>query len=187
MMFFVFPSLMFLIAHRVPFKTSKSEKRARESVWWTNASIAGAFLVFGYFIGYKEVLLVQVPISMLASSMGVYLFYVQHQFEDTYWRNHPDWDMETAALEGSSYFKLPKVLQWFSGNIGFHHVHHLSPLIPNYRLERAHDENEIFQNVETLTIAKSIRSAFLHLWDENSKKLISFAQLRKLKKAQYMT
>jgi omega-6 fatty acid desaturase (delta-12 desaturase) len=181
MLFFIGPSTLFLFLHRFPLKTTRSEKRARASVWWTNAGMLGAFLGLGYFIGYKEVLLVQLPITMIAASIGVYLFYVQHQFEDTYWRNHPEWDYKTAALVGSSFFKLPKVLQWFSGNIGFHHVHHLSPLIPNYLLKQAHEENEIFHNVETLTIATSLRSIFLHLWDENSRRLISFRELRKLK------
>lgn len=181
LLFFITPSLLFIFAQRIPYKTTKAEKSARASVWRTDAAMLASFLVLGYLIGYKEVLLVQLPITMIAASIGVYLFYVQHQFEDTYWRNHPEWDYESAALEGSSFFKLPKVLQWFSGNIGFHHVHHLSPLIPNYMLEDAHSENEIFHTVETLTIGKSIRSAFLHLWDENSQKLISFNELRRLK------
>ncbi len=181
LLFFVTPSLLFIFAHRVPYKTNKAEKRARASVWWTNAAIAALILVTGALIGYKQLLLLQLPISMFAASTGVYLFYVQHQFEDTYWRRHKEWDYETAALVGSSFFKLPKVLQWFSGNIGFHHVHHLNPKIPNYLLEQAHEENEIFHVVETLTIRKSIRSAFLHLWDEKSQQLISFRRLRQLK------
>ncbi|MEK6255690.1 MAG: fatty acid desaturase, partial [Chloroflexota bacterium] len=179
LLFFVTPSLLFLFAHRFPYKTNKAEKKARKSVWLTDAALLGAFLLLGYFIGYKEVLLIQLPITMMSASMGVYMFYVQHQFEDTYWRHHKEWDYETAALVGSSYFQLPKIFQWFTGNIGYHHVHHLSPLIPNYLLEDAHEENEIFQQVETLTFAKSIQSAFLHLWDEQADRLISFRELRK--------
>lgn len=181
LLFFITPSMLFLFAHRIPYKTNKAEKRARASVWWTDAGILAAFLVLGFFIGYKEVLMIQLPVTMMSASMGVYLFYVQHQFEDTYWRHHQEWEYEHAALEGSSYFQLPKVLQWFTGNIGYHHVHHLSPLIPNYLLEEAHEENEIFHKVETLTIGKSIRSSFLHLWDEQADRLISFRELRKRK------
>src|SRR5690606_16241374 len=112
--------------------------------------------------GPKAFLAVQAPITLFGSTIGVYLFYVQHQFEDTYWRRHKEWDYARAALEGSSFFKLPKVLQWFSGNIGFHHVHHLSPMIPNYNLERAHNENEIFQTAQVLTLSTSFKTIFLH-------------------------
>ncbi len=180
-MFLIVPSILFIFAHRFPFKTTKSEKRARASVWKTNAGIVAALLGVGYFIGYKEALLIQLHITVITASIGVFLFYVQHQFEETYWRRHPDWDYENAALKGSSFFKLPKVLQWFSGNIGFHHVHHLNPKIPNYLLEQAHTENELFQDVEPLTLGKSIQSIFLHLWDEDSERLISFREFRKLR------
>ena len=181
LLFFITPSLLFIFAHRVAYKTNKAEKRARSSVRWTNVGIAALILVAGSLVGFKQLLFLQLPISMFAASAGVYLFYVQHQFEDTYWRRHNEWDYENAALDGSSFFKLPKVLQWFSGNIGFHHVHHLNPKIPNYLLEQAHKENDIFHGVETLTIRKSARSAFLHLWDEKSQQLISFRHLRKRK------
>ncbi|MDH3943831.1 MAG: fatty acid desaturase [Anaerolineae bacterium] len=179
MMFVISPSILFLIAHRWHFGTKPAEKKARASVWKTNAAILGAVLGLGYFIGVKEVLMVQLPITIITSSIGVFLFYVQHQFEDTYWRWHREWDYKTAALEGASYFKLPKLLQWLTGNIGYHHVHHLSPLIPNYLLEQAHEENEIFHEVETLTLKSSLRTIFLHLWDEDANRLISFRELRK--------
>ena len=103
---------------------------------------------------------------------------MQHQFEDTYWEHQEDWDFTNAALRGSSYYQLPKVLQWFTGNIGFHHIHHLSPRIPNYLLEKCHNENPIFQNILTMTLRTSLETAFLSLWDKKQQRLISFRQLR---------
>ena len=175
-LFVIGPFMLFVVFHRFPYNTKKSEKKERASVYWTNAALAAIIILMGQWIGYKEFFMVQAPITIFTSIIGVYLFYVQHQFEDTYWRRHVEWDYARAALEGATYFKLPKVLQWFSGNIGFHHVHHLSPLIPNYMLEQAHKENEIFQNVETLTLKTSIRTIFLNLWDEQLDRLISFRE-----------
>lgn len=175
-LFILSPPVLFIILHRLPLGTKKSEKRERRSVFWTNMALAGIVIGMGSLIGFREFFMIQLPISIITSMGGVYMFYVQHQFEDTYWRRHPEWDYKTAALEGCTYFKLPKVLQWFTGNIGFHHVHHLSPLIPNYMLEKAHKENAIFQNVETLTLATSIRTVFLDLWDESLDRLISFRE-----------
>ena len=116
---------------------------------------------------------------MLAGSAGIWLFYVQHQFEDAYWQQPGDWDYADAALQGSSYLKLPKVLQFFTGNIGLHHVHHLNARIPNYNLQRAHDENEVFHDVPTLSFWTALETVKLKLWDEDSGKLVSFAQARR--------
>lgn len=185
--FVIGPIVLFIFAHRFAYKTKKSEKKERASVTWTNLALLAIIVVMGELIGYKEFFMVQLPISIIGSMGGVYLFYVQHQFEDTYWRRHPEWDYATAALKGCTYFKLPKVLQWFTGNIGFHHVHHLSPMIPNYMLEKAHKENELFQNVETLTIATSIRTMFLDLWDEKLDRLISFREYYRRYASQAMT
>jgi len=124
---------------------------------------------------------VQIPITFISSSTGTWLFFVQHQFENTYWDSNDAWDYTQAALEGSSFYKLPKVLQWFTGNIGFHHIHHLSPKIPNYMLEKCHKENPLFQKAKILTLRTGFRSTFLSLWDEQQKKLISFRQLKKKK------
>jgi len=179
-LFILGPVIVFVIAHRFPLNTKKTEKKERASVYWTNLALAGLILGIGFWIGFKEFFLVQTPITLISTIVGVYLFYVQHQFEDTYWRWHKEWDYKRAALEGCSYFKLPKVLQWFSGNIGFHHIHHLSPKIPNYALQKAYQENTIFQNVETLTIRSSFRTMFLNLWDEEQNKLISFREHYKL-------
>lgn len=178
--FVIGPIYVFVFSHRVPFKTKKSEKKERSSVQWTNLALAVIVVGMSLWIGFDKFFLIQVPIVLFMTTAGVYMFYVQHQFEDTYWRKHKHWGYKEAALEGSSYFKLPKVLQWFTGNIGFHHVHHLSPRIPNYLLEKAHNENPIFQNVHTLTILTSIKSIFLNLWDEQQQRLISFREYQKL-------
>ena len=108
---------------------------------------------------------------------------MQHQYEDTYWDYKPEWDYTMAAMQGSSYYKLPKVLQWFTGNIGFHHIHHLSPRIPNYNLEQCHKENPMFQQAVQLTIRSSLHSTFLTLWDEKQHKLITFGDLKRMRQA----
>jgi omega-6 fatty acid desaturase (delta-12 desaturase) len=128
--------------------------------------------------GWRAVLLVQLPSAMLAGATGVWLFYVQHQFEDVYWQPHESWSYPDSALRGSSHLKLPKVLQFFTGNIGLHHVHHLSARIPNYNLQRAHDENPVFHDVPTLTLWDGIRTLRLKLFDEQSGRLVSFSAAR---------
>ncbi len=127
-------------------------------------------------IGWQQYLLVQLPTVMLAGATGVWLFYVQHQFDDVYWESGERWSYADAALRGSSYLKLPKVLQFFSGNIGLHHVHHLSARIPNYNLQRAHDENPIFHTVPTLSLADGMRAVRLKLYDEQGHRMVTFAQ-----------
>jgi omega-6 fatty acid desaturase (delta-12 desaturase) len=134
-------------------------------------------LGLAWLIGLPAVLLVHAPVIIIASTLGTWLFFVQHQFEDTYWASSDNWNYTLAALQGSSYYKLPKILQWFTGNIGFHHIHHLSPRIPNYLLEKCHVENPMFQDTVVLTLRSSLKSMFLNLWDEEQKKLISFRQL----------
>lgn len=178
-LFFVVPTLLFVILYRLPTSKAKALKRVRSSVYWTNLAIA--LLVGGmiWLVGLKAFLLIHVPIIIITSSAGTWLFFVQHQFEDTYWANNEAWDYTLAALQGSSYYKLPKILQWFTGNIGFHHIHHLSPRIPNYHLEKCHDENSVFQQVVVLTPRSSLKSIFLSLWDEEQKKLISFYHLKR--------
>jgi acyl-lipid omega-6 desaturase (Delta-12 desaturase) len=126
-------------------------------------------------VGWKAVLLVQLPTAMLAGAVGIWLFYVQHQFEGVYWKRHDGWSYAASALRGSSYLKLPKILQFFTGNIGLHHVHHMSPRIPNYNLQRAHDENPVFHDVPTLTLWDGIRALRLKLYDEQRGTLVSFA------------
>ena len=138
-----------------------------------------------WLMGWRDYLLVQTPIILLAGAAGIWLFYVQHQFEDAYWESSADWSYADAALRGSSYLKLPRVLQFFSGNIGLHHVHHLSARIPNYNLQRAHDENPIFHDVPTLSLADGLRAVRLKLYDEGSGRMVSFAQARASSRARH--
>lgn len=147
------------------------------SVWSTNLGIAGLLALFVHLVGWRMVGLIYFPALYIAASGGIWLFYVQHQFEPTYWASHGDWDYFTAALSGSSYLRLPWALRWFTGDIGVHHVHHLSPRIPNYRLRRCHDENSLFHSVTVLTWRDGFRAFRLSLWDENQSRLVGFADL----------
>ena len=178
-LFVVGPAFMFIVLHRIPIKVKKEWKKERRSIAMTNLAIAAVVVVLGLLIGFKEFFMIQLPITIITSCLGVWLFYIQHQFEDTYWRRHKDWDYETAALEGSSYYKLPKLLQWFTGNIGFHHIHHLNPKIPNYRLEEAYKDNQFLRDATTFTMWTSFKVIFYHLWDEQQQKMVSFWDLRK--------
>jgi len=132
--------------------------------------------------GLEAGLLLQLTVLMVAGSAGCWLFYVQHQFEGAYWERREEWDYATAALQGSSFYKLPRVLQWFSGNIGFHHIHHLSPRIPNYNLEKCHRANPLFQTVKPITFFSGFKSLTFRLWDEQRHKLVGFGHLRTLLK-----
>jgi len=180
-MFTVGSLAVFLIGHR--FAKRGDARRERYSVYWTNLALAGIITLLSFTIGLKAFILVQLPILVFGTSVGVWLFYVQHQFEGTYWARHNNWDYLTAALQGSSFYKLPKVLQWFTGNIGFHHIHHVSPRIPNYLLEKCHNAHPLFQQVKPLTLISSLRSLRLRLWDEEAQKLVGFAELKKMPKA----
>ena len=157
-------------------------KKEKDSVRNTNYALALTIVFFWWLIGIKALFLIYFPVFMIAGAAGIWLFYVQHQFEETYWEPHTEWDYTTAAMRGSSYFKLPRVLQWFTGNIGLHHVHHLNPRIPNYNLQRCHDENSIFHDVTVLTMRQSIRTVGLKLWDEDSKQMVGYKHLRKFQK-----
>ncbi len=167
----------FVIAQRVWF--SKSSRKEWASLHWTNLAICSVVAVLALTIGLKALMLVYAPIMILTSSVGTWLFYVQHQYEDTYWVEDDQWDFTLAALKGSSYYKLPPVLCWFTGSIGFHHIHHLSPRIPNYMLKKCHDENPVLQQAPVLTLASSLRSASLRLWDEESQRMVGFADIRR--------
>ncbi len=129
-------------------------------------------------VGIRDFLLVQGPVAMLGGAAGIWLFYVQHQFEDVYWETNDRWSYVDTALHGSSYLKLPKVLQFFSGNIGFHHVHHLNARVPNYNLQRAHDGVELFRDVPTLSLTDGLRTVKLKLYDEDGHRMVTFAQAR---------
>jgi omega-6 fatty acid desaturase (delta-12 desaturase) len=152
--------------------------RIQRSVMATNLALVAMIGGLCWLIGWQDYLLIQAPTILLAGAAGIWLFYVQHQFEDVYWETGERWSYADAALHGSSYLKLPKVLQFFSGNIGFHHVHHLSARIPNYNLQRAHEENPMFHAVPTLSLADGIRAVRLKLYDEERGQMVSFAQAR---------
>jgi omega-6 fatty acid desaturase (delta-12 desaturase) len=155
-----------------------SRPRVRNSVLATNLALALIVAVFCLAIGWRDYLLVQAPVFVVAGAVGIWLFYVQHQFEDTYWQAHADWRYDDAALEGSSYLRLPGVLRFFTGNIGFHHVHHLSVGIPNYNLQAAHNGNDRLLTVPQLTLRQGLRATRLKLWDERSGRLVTFGEMR---------
>ncbi len=178
-LFVLAPIFLFLIRQRFP--AAKANKRERQSVYWMNLAILGMAVGLSFIFGVKAYLLIQVIITAVAGGAGVWLFYVQHQFEGVYWERGEDWDYTKAALEGSSFYKLPKILQWFSGNIGFHHIHHLSARIPNYNLERCHKADPLFQRVKPVTLFGSLKSFTFRLWDEQRRKLVGYRHLRQLR------
>ena len=155
-----------------------AKRRVRNSVLATNLALALIVAAVCLAIGWRDYLLVQVPAFFVAGAVGIWLFYVQHQFEDTYWQAHADWRYDYAALEGSSYLRLPGVLRFFTGNIGFHHVHHLSVGIPNYNLQAAHNENDRLRTVPQLTLRQGLRATRLKLWDEQRGRLVTFREVR---------
>jgi omega-6 fatty acid desaturase (delta-12 desaturase) len=173
---------LFLIQQRFP--SAKASRRERHSVYAMNAAILGMALGLSWLVGFKAYLVIQLIILMVAGGAGVWMFYVQHQFEDVYWERGEDWNYVAAALQGSSFYKLPRILQWFSGNIGFHHIHHLSPRIPNYNLEMCHQANPLFQQVKPITFFASLKSMTYRLWDEKNKQLVGYRALRELRKQQ---
>jgi omega-6 fatty acid desaturase (delta-12 desaturase) len=180
-LFVLAPAFLFAVIYRFPISRMNALRRVEASVWLTDLAIGAVAAGMIMLVGWKTFLAVQIPITIATSGLGMWLFYVQHQFEDTYWSKTNEWDFAAAAIHGSSFYRLPKVLQWFTGNIGFHHVHHLSPKIPNYLLEKVHAEVPEVRSASVLTIRTSLKSLPLTLWDERRKKLISFSQLKKLK------
>lgn len=174
-LFMIGAPFFFLVLQRFPRRDSRP--RERNSILLTNVLLIVVVTAICSLIGWQAFMLVQLPVAILSSTLGLWMFYVQHQFERTYWEHKPEWDYVTASLQGSSYYKLPRLLQWFTGNIGFHHIHHLSPKIPNYNLEACFMENPMFQDVHTLTLASSLMTISAKLWDENGKRMINFREL----------
>ncbi len=175
-MFGLGPIAALLVGPRIAGRDARP--RMRRSVIGTNIALALLIAALCWLTGWSEFLLIQAPTIMLAGSAGIWLFYVQHQFEDAYWEDTGGWSYADAALRGSSYLKLPMVFQFFSGNIGLHHVHHLNARIPNYNLQRAHDENAIFHDVPVLSLRDGMRAVRLKLWDEEHSRMVTFAQAR---------
>ena len=175
-LFVLAPLVLFLFINRVP--KSRAPLKERLSVYWTNLAILWIALALIWVFGLKDYLIIQLTVLMVAGSAGVWLFYVQHQFEGVYWERNEHWDYATAALQGSSFYKLPRVLQWFSGNIGFHHIHHLSSRIPNYHLRKCHDAEPLFQTVKPITLLGSLKSLGFRLWDEQQHQLVGYGRLK---------
>lgn len=174
------PIYSFLLKNR--FNRRGARAKERMNTYITNLSITAIVTLFCVTIGWENFLLVQGPIFLISGAAGVWLFYVQHTFEDSYFEPDERWEYVKAAVEGSSFYKLPKILQWFTGSIGFHHVHHLSPRVPNYKLEEAHINTEPLQNVPTITLATSLSCLKFRLWDEDGKKFVTFQHLKSLPK-----
>ena len=179
-LFVIAPLFLFVIRQR--FASTKANPRERRSVHWMNLAIFGMAATLVWIYGFIPYLLIQLVIIVVAGGAGVWMFYVQHQFEDVYWARDEHWDFTAAALQGSSFYKLPKILQWFSGNIGFHHIHHLSARIPNYHLERCHRSHSMFRDVKPITMVSSLKSFSLRLWDEKRKKLVGYRHIRNLRR-----
>ncbi len=179
-LFGIAPLLLLGVSHRFPWR--KADKRERANVLWTNLAILAMAVLLSWQVGVQAYLVIQATVLMIAGSVGVWLFYVQHQFEGAYWARRGQWDYATAALHGSSYYRLPKVLQWFTGNIGFHHIHHLSPGIPNYNLEKCHDADPLLQDATHITLLTSLKSLGYRLWDEQRQKWVGYRHLRTLRR-----
>jgi len=169
------PAYTFFIEHR--FWQPQDGRSERWNTVLSDLTIAGIALLACATIGWKAYLLIQVPVMLIAGTLGVWLFYVQHQFEGTYWERHGQWNWVNQAIHGSSFYKLPGILRWFSGNIGYHHIHHLSPRIPNYYLRPCHESHPMFRAVTPVTFRKSLRSLGFRLWDEDRHKLVGFGDI----------
>jgi omega-6 fatty acid desaturase (delta-12 desaturase) len=177
-MFGIGPIATFLVQYRFNVKGAKRSERI--NTWVTNLSILALYGLLSWVLGWQNFLIIQVPIFWVSGALGIWLFYVQHQFEDSYFENEEEWSYVKAAVDGSSYYKLPKLLQWITGNIGFHHVHHLSPRVPNYHLEEAHNAVPPLQQATTITLATSLKALRFRLWDEDNKAFVSFKQIKHL-------
>ena len=167
-----------VVRQRFPLHVPRSWRQAWRSIWLTNIAIALTVGALIALIGWQRLLLVHAPVLAITSSVGVWLFYVQHQFENTYWEQEPEWDFYDAALLGSSHLVLPAPLQWITAHIGLHHLHHLSPRIPNYRLRECLEANPEFQQATKVTIRGSWALTKLALWDTEARRLIRFDEIR---------
>ncbi|OJX38459.1 MAG: fatty acid desaturase [Chloroflexi bacterium 44-23] len=178
-MFLLGPIWIFLIANRIPkLKLGKRETRFQ---WWHNLALLLVIVTMSLTIGLRNYILIQLPVIWLGGLVGIWLFFVQHQYEGVYWRRSDKWDYVASALQGASYYELPKILQWFSGNIGFHSIHHLSPAIPNYNLAKCYQSDEILRDYsKTIRFFEGLRSIGLDLIDEKSGRLVRFSEVKKI-------
>lgn len=181
-LFIVGPLYLFLIWQRFP--SPKASVKEKHSAHFMNIGIAAMALIMGSIFGFGTYLLLVVGTMLVAGGAGVWMFYVQHQYEGVYWERAEEWDYTAAALQGSSFYKLPRILQWFTGNIGFHHIHHLSPRIANYNLERCHNEIPLFQQIKPITLLSSLKSLGYRFWDEERQEMVGYAGLREFMRRQ---
>ena len=182
-MFGIGPAWLFLFKQRLPFGMMRSGLLPWVSTMATNLAIAIASALLIWAIGILPFLLVHLPIVLLAGAAGIWLFYVQHQFEETHWSKEPEWRFQHAALHGASYYDLPLILRWITGNIGIHHVHHLSSRIPYYRLPEVLKDHPELADIGRITMMESLRCVKLVLWDEQNQRLISFRDAAKLRRS----
>jgi omega-6 fatty acid desaturase (delta-12 desaturase) len=175
-MFTIGPIYIFLIDYR--FNRKSAGLKERINTYITNLGMVGGAGLLCWVLGWQAFLLVQGPIFLISGAAGIWLFYVQHQFEESYYEDDEQWDYVKAAMHGSSFYKLPKVLHFFTGNIGFHHIHHLSPRVPNYYLEAAHNTNTRLQDVQTITLLTSLKSLRFRIWNEQSKTFVGFKDIK---------
>jgi omega-6 fatty acid desaturase (delta-12 desaturase) len=173
-MFGLGPVFAMIVGPRIVARNARP--RMRNSVLWTDVALAAVAAALTWLIGAQALLVVWAPAALLAGAAGIWLFYAQHQFEEAYWERSVNWSFPDAALRGSSFLKLPKPLQFATGNIGYHHIHHLNARIPNYNLQRAHEQLQIFHNVPTLGLWDGLRAVRLKLWDEQRGRMVTFAQ-----------
>jgi omega-6 fatty acid desaturase (delta-12 desaturase) len=176
------PAYLFLLQHRMPIGLMRDGWRPWVSVQVTNLGIAALAIGMMMAFGVLPFLLIYLPVTVMAASIGVWLFFVQHQFEETHWARGEDWSFHEAALRGSSYYDLPPILRWFTANIGIHHVHHLNSRIPYYRLQQVLRDEPALRGVSRLGLLQSIRCAGLALWDESGRRLISFHEMRRTRR-----
>ncbi|MEN1966749.1 fatty acid desaturase [Lentibacillus sp. N15] len=179
-MFGLGPLYLFLLSNR--FNRKGARHKERLNTYLINLSIVVLYALLIWVVGWQAFLIIQLPMLFISGALGIWLFYVQHQFEDSYFENEEEWDYVKAAVDGSSYYKLPKVMQWITGSIGFHHVHHLCPRVPNYNLEKAHQSTPPLQKATTITFASSLKSIRFRLYDEANRSFVSFKEIKDLLK-----